>query len=518
MSAPASPVLKLQGISKRFGPLLANDAIDLSLETGEIVALLGENGAGKTTLMNILFGHYVADEGRVLLADAVGRWSELERGSPQAALKSGIGMVHQHFTLAENLTGFENIILGVEPWFSLGGGRAKARVHVDGLMRRTGLAVGLDVPVEGLAVGERQRIEILKALYRNARILVLDEPTAVLTPQEADSLFAALRLLAADGLAILFISHKLPEVLALSHRIVVLRGGRKVADRPAQGADRHSIATLMVGREVEVERPLPPVSGPTVLALSGLQAGAGRDRLRDIDLMVRGGEIVGIAGVSGNGQQTLAALVAGLALPSAGHIDVLGAPGASTPSGMVMRGVGRLAEDRHRDGMVGEMTVAENLIMERRRLRAFSRAGFQLGTAMREAARQAIAAFDVRCPGPDATLRLLSGGNIQKLLLARALADNPKLILANQPTRGLDVGATSQVHGRLRQAAADGAAVLLISEDLDELFALSHRIAVMHAGSLTLAVDAATLDVASVGLAMAGQAGPQFSPAQEAAA
>jgi general nucleoside transport system ATP-binding protein len=505
------PLLKLQGISKRFGPLQANDAIDLSLQAGEIVALLGENGAGKTTLMNILFGHYVADAGQVLLADAVGNWTELERGSPQAALKAGIGMVHQHFTLAENLTGFENIILGIEPWFSLGRGRTNAQRRLGELMQRTGLAVSLDVPVERLAVGERQRIEILKALYRGARILVLDEPTAVLTPQEADSLFVALRVLADGGLAVLFISHKLPEVLALSHRIVVLRGGRKVADRPVEGADRLSIATLMVGREVTVERPMPPQPGQPMLALSGVHAGLGRDQILDINLSVRAGEIVGIAGISGNGQQTLAALVAGLAKMTKGTIDVLGAPGGTTPSDMVMRGVGRLAEDRHRDGMVGDMSVTENLVMERCRQASFSRVGFQRHDSMNEAAQRAITAFDVRCSGPDATLRLLSGGNIQKLLLARALADNPRLILANQPTRGLDVGATSLVHGRLRQAAADGAAVLLISEDLDELFALSHRIAVMHSGQLTAAVDAALLDVSAIGLAMAGQAGTPFS-------
>jgi general nucleoside transport system ATP-binding protein len=508
----ARPVLRLEGISKRFGQLQANDAIDLDLEAGEIVALLGENGAGKTTLMNILFGHYVADSGRVLLAGE-GGWTELPKGSPQAALKAGIGMVHQHFTLAENLTGLENIILGMERWFTLGGGLGDALQRLRSLMERTGLTARLDVPVERLGVGERQRIEILKALYRDARILVLDEPTAVLTPQEAEGLFRAIRILAASGLAVIFISHKLPEVMALCQRIVVLRGGRKVADRSVESADQATIATLMVGREVEIERPAPTTPGEPVLELRGVTAGQGREALTNADLQLCAGEILGIAGVSGNGQATLAGLVAGLARPDAGEFLILGMTGAATPAELMHRGVGRLAEDRHRDGMVADMSVAENLVIERRRDAGFQNRGFIRHDAVRQEAEAAITSYDIRCPGADAPLRLLSGGNIQKLLLARAMAGTPKLILANQPTRGLDVGATAEVHQRLRDAALSGAGVLLISDDLDELLALSHRIAVMHAGTLTPGIASGDLDTASIGLAMAGQASHLFRAA-----
>ncbi|WP_244607008.1 ABC transporter ATP-binding protein [Bosea sp. CS1GBMeth4] len=506
----AAPVLALRGITKRFGALTANCAVDLTLHRGEIVALLGENGAGKTTLMNILFGHYLADEGEVLVATPEGELKPLPQGSPQAALDAGIGMVHQHFTLAENLTGFENIVLGLEPLLGLAHGRRAMRRTVDALMARTGLCARLDIRVAELGVGERQRIEILKALSRRTRILVLDEPTAVLTPQEAEGLFVALRALAASGLGIVFISHKLDEVLALSQRLVVLRAGRKVADRPTAGADRALIAKLMVGEEVEVERPAPAHPGSIALELMRVSAGSGRTRLIDATLTLRQGEILGIAGVSGNGQSSLAGLVAGLLRPESGTITVLGRQGAASPAERRRDGVGRLAEDRHRDGMVGDMTVSENLVIERRGGMPFSRLGLLRPKAIRAAAQDAIASYDIRCPGPDAPLRLLSGGNIQKLLLARALAGSPHLILASQPTRGLDVGATVSVHRRLREAAGAGAAVLLISEDLDELFALSHRIAVIHGGRLTPAADASGLSTAEIGLAMAGEASSAF--------
>lgn len=515
-SSPTVPraVLRLEGITKRFGALVANDAIDLALNAGEVLALLGENGAGKTTLMNILFGHYVADRGRVMLAEG-DIWRELPAGSPMAALKAGIGMVHQHFTLAENLTGLENIVLGTEPWYALGAGRGRAASALDELMARTGLKAPLNVPVERLGVGERQRVEILKALYRQARILVLDEPTAVLTPQEADGLFEAVRVLKADGLAVVFISHKLHEVTAISDRLAVLRGGKKVADQPAVGIDRAAIARLMVGRDVAPERPPTPHPGASVLRLDKVSAGTGRGALVEASLTVRGGEIVGIAGVSGNGQGALAALIAGLARPTAGTFELVDGGPPSDPADAIGRGVGRLAEDRHKDGMVGDMTVAENLVIEARHAPAYQSFGLMRWGAVEAATKTAISDFDVRCPGPNAPLRLLSGGNIQKLLLARALAGSRKLILANQPTRGLDVGATGEVHERLREAARGGAGVLLISEDLDEIFALSNRIGVMHGCRLTAAIDARRLDVEAIGLAMAGQPGDVFLAAPQ---
>ncbi len=501
------PVLSMRGITKRFGGLTANADVDLDIAPGEIVALLGENGAGKTTLMNILFGHYVADEGEVWVASGDGPLALLTPGSAEAALRAGIGMVHQHFTLAENLTGFENIVLGTQSLFRLGIGGLAARRKLDVLARESGLGVDLNVPVSRLSVGEKQRVEILKALYRDVKVLILDEPTAVLTPAEAEGLAETVRTLAARGLAVVFISHKLAEVLALCQRIVVLRSGRKVADRPAAGADRSTLADLMVGRTIEVRRPEPREPGAAVMVLDRVSVGQarGRDVLDEASLVLQSGEIVGIAGVSGNGQGALAALVAGLAAPRQGLFRVLSdQPHAADPAGMVARGVGRIPEDRHHEGSIGGMTIAENLILENPRHPAVQRFGFLRAGAIRERAAKSIAAFDVRCPGPDASIRLLSGGNMQKVILARVLERSPRIILAHQPTRGLDVAATADVHRRLIEARDRGAGVLLISEDLDELFALADRIAAIHRGRLTAALPADQLDVRTVGLMMAG--------------
>ncbi|HET7717035.1 MAG TPA: ABC transporter ATP-binding protein [Bauldia sp.] len=501
-------VLRLAGITKRFGPLLANDAVDLSLRRGEILALLGENGAGKTTLMNILFGHYVADSGTVEVAGADGGLAPLPPGSPHAALAAGIGMVHQHFTLADNLTGLENIMLGTEPVLRLNRRTGAARKKVEAVMRDSGLAVDLDVQVERLSVGERQRVEILKALYRDARILVLDEPTAVLTPAEADGLFATIRALASAGLAVIFISHKLGEVLAVSHRIAVLRGGQKVGEMATGEADRRKIAEMMVGRDVPVSRRTPRAPGAALLELDRVSLrGDHRHPLHEVSLRVAEGEIVGIAGVSGNGQAALAAIVAGLARPSAGAMRLFGAPvRRHDPRGFARLGVARIPEDRHRDGVVGGMTVAENVALEEIREPRFQRGGFLRFAALRTRAAAAIRDYDVRCPGPDAPARLLSGGNIQKLILARVLDRRPRLILANQPTRGLDIGAQTEVQRRLLAAREGGAGVLLISEDLDELMMLSDRIAVIYAGRLSEALPADGLDRGTLGLMMAGHA------------
>ncbi len=501
-------VLSLEGITKRFGPLVANDHIDLTLKRGEILALLGENGAGKTTLMNILFGHYVPEEGVVRVADTSGVLQTLPNGSPGAALAAGVGMVHQHFTLAENLSGLDNIVLGTEPVLKLWRDSGKARRRVEAIIAESGLAVDLDVRVERLTVGEKQRIEILKALYRDARVLILDEPTAVLTPQEADGLFAVLRRLSASGLAVIFISHKLGEVLAVSHRIVVLRGGKKAGELVTASADRRAIADLMVGRAVAQPERTRAAPGAPVLVFErvSLRRGTLRQSLHEVSFTLNAGEIVGMAGVSGNGQAAIAAIISGLDMPDGGAIRLDGkALGATSPSAMVAAGVARMPEDRQHDGVVGTMSVAENIAIENLRQPEFQRFGFIDKGAIRRRAEGAIAGFDIRCPGPDAEARLLSGGNVQKLILARVLERQPRVILANQPTRGLDVGAQAEIHRRIIAARDNGAAVLVISEDLDELFTLADRFLVAHAGEVTDAGPSEALDRGTVGLMMAGQ-------------
>ena len=500
-------LLSLSNITKRFGSLTANDAISLDLHQGEILALLGENGAGKTTLMNILFGHYVQDEGDVRVRGTNGELATLPSGSPGAALSAGIGMVHQHFTLAENLSGLANIRLGTEPLLSLGRAGA-ARRKVNKIIAESGLEVDLDRRVADLTVGEKQRIEILKALYRDAKVLILDEPTAVLTPQEADGLFVVLRRLAANGLGVIFISHKLGEVLAISNRILVLRGGKKAGELETASADRRAIADLMVGKAVAEVVRTPARAGETLLEFDNvfLHAGHGRQTLNAVSFALRSGEIVGVAGVSGNGQSGIAALISGLAVPSSGAMRLYGKPvDKADPRALVAAGVARMPEDRQHDGVVGTMSVADNIAIEEVRSAAFSRAGLLDRKAMGARASAAIAAYDVRCPGPDAEARLLSGGNVQKLILARVLEREPRVILANQPTRGLDVGAQAEVHRRIIAARDRGAAVMVISEDLDELFALADRFLVVHAGTLVDAGPSDNLDRGAIGLMMAGQ-------------
>ncbi len=497
------PVLEFRGITKRFGSLTANDDVSLTLEQGEILALLGENGAGKTTLMNILFGHYQADEGEILV-----NGQTLPAGSTQAAIQSGVGMVHQHFTLAGNLSVLENIMLGTERLWAWRQQTGAARRKLAALAEDYGLVVDPDAQVSDLSVGERQRVEILKALYRDARILILDEPTAVLTPQESESLFATLKSLTAKGLSVIFISHKLHEILAVSNRIAVLRHGAIVGTLPAAEADREKLAELMVGRKVTLPTRQPLAPGEPVLQISGLSTkGQGATVLRTVDLTIHAREIIGIAGVAGNGQRTLADILSGLSADFTGTVTIHGKPlAAGRPRAIVASGVGRIPEDRHARGMVGEMDIWENLISEDLRSDEVSRWGLVIDRGRAEArARRQIEEFDVRCEGPDAETRLLSGGNMQKLILARALSREPSFILANQPVRGLDEGAIAYVQNRLLEARERGAAILLVSEDLDELMTLSDRIAVISHGQLSEALPAGDRSIAQIGLMMAGQ-------------
>ena len=516
---PSSPVLRLTGITKRFGHLVANDAISLALSRGEVLALLGENGAGKSTLVSILFGHYVADAGTIT---AFGK--PLRPGDPAAALAAGIGMVHQHFTLADNLSVQDNIVLGTRPLWSVGLNRAVARAKLLATAERFGLRVDPEARVGSLSVGERQRVEILKALYRDARILILDEPTAVLTPQEAEALFATLSRLVAEGLSIIFISHKLAEVLRVSQRIAVLRAGRLVATFDAATADPAQLAEAMVGRSVRAPTARRHRRGDVVCAINSVRvAGASRGaELDGVSLGVRAGEIVGIAGVSGNGQDTLADLLCGLRAPSAGSVRLAGRAMPADPRAWIAATVARIPADRQTLGVIGDFALWENAIAEHYR-RAFASAGIVRRSAARRYARTLVDRFDVRGGGIDTPARALSGGNLQKLILGRALTGGsvqpddfaPALIVASEPTWGLDVGAVAFVHQRLLDAAARGSGVLLISDDLDEILALSDRVAVMHGGRLTTARPADEWTRAQIGIAMAGSTAAM--PAADAA-
>ncbi len=498
------PVLELNNITKRFGALVANDDITLSLASGEVLALLGENGAGKTTLMNILFGHYVADEGAVLV-----NGEPLAKGSTEASISAGIGMVHQHFTLADNLTVLENIILGTESLWSLKQDLAAAKQRLSDMSERFGLAVAPDALVGDLSVGERQRVEILKALYRDARILILDEPTAVLTPQETTSLFETLKQLTDDGLAVIFISHKLHEILAVSDRVAVLRRGAIVGTVNTDEADRALLAEMMVGEKVTRPTLEPMETGAPVLQLSGVNviSEEGVPLLREVSLSVNAHEIVGIAGVAGNGQRALADVLSGLAIPVSGSAKLFDAAlPVGNPAQIVHAGVGRIPEDRHAHGVVGEMAIWENLISEDLHTPQIAKAGLFVDKhAALARASEAITHYDVRCEGPEQQVRLLSGGNMQKLILARALSPKPSFILANQPVRGLDEGAIAFVQAQLLEARERGAGILFISEDLDELLSLSDRVCVMFHGHISESFKTGSKSVSEIGLMMAGQ-------------
>ncbi len=474
-------VLELKGITKRFPGVLANDHVDFDLHDGEVHALLGENGAGKSTLMNVVYGLYRPDEGEIHV-----NGKPVTIHSPREAIDLGIGMVHQHFMLIPVMTVAENIVLAAEPRKGLLLDYDAARQRVRDLSEQYGLAVDPDARVESISVGQEQRVEILKALYRNADILILDEPTAVLTPQEASQLFETLKALVAQGLSIIFISHKLNEVLEIADRITVLRRGKKIETLLRAGATEQKLAQLMVGREVllRVEKnptepgdPLLQVEDLEVLDDRGLQA------VRGVSLNVRAGEIVGIAGVDGNGQTELVDALTGLRRPSAGAVRIRGKDVTKASARDVLdTGVGHIPEDRQRRGLVLEFTLAENLALEEYRKPPLSRWGWLYPGRLVARARKLLEEFDVRGGRPQTPASALSGGNQQKVVIAREVARDPSVLVAAQPTRGLDVGAIEYVHRRLVETRDSGKAILLVSLELEEIIGLSDRILVIYEG------------------------------------
>jgi len=494
------------GVSKRFPGVVANENVNFEVRVGEVHSLLGENGAGKTTLSNILTGLYRPDDGHLIVNGV-----ETIFDSPRAAITAGIGMVHQHFRLIPTFSVTENIILGAEtvgrsPFLSI----KAAEDAIAELGERFSMTVDPRAAIWQLSVGEQQRVEILKVLYRDARVLIMDEPTAVLTPPEADSLIATLRSMVSQGRSVIFISHKLGEVMAVSDRVTVLRDGRSVATVEALGSTRESLATLMVGRQVErvVSRRHGALPGAAVvLNVQDLSANGdrGQETLSNLSIEVRSGEIVGIAGVAGNGQRELVEVLAGLRARTSGSIDVDGELMDRVDARHPIRmGVAYVPQDRLGTGLAPDLSIAENLVLKRYRRPPVARPPFIRSSVVNSEAAELMERFDVRAPSSQTPTRRLSGGNVQKVLLAREMSGSPKILVVSSPTQGLDIGAVATVHELLLDAAASGVGVLLVSEDLDEVMALSDRIAVMYEGRILGIVSADEADVSVIGQLMGG--------------
>jgi ABC-type uncharacterized transport system ATPase subunit len=501
----APPVLEMRGVTKRFGDVVANDGIDLELRQGEILGLLGENGAGKSTLMKILYGLYRADEGEVRIDGEPAGIS-----SPNDAVARGIGMVHQHFMLVPTLTVAENVALGAEPTRGPALDLAAAEHVVRELSERYGLQVNPRATVGNLSVGVQQRVEVLKALYRDARILVLDEPTAVLTPQETEELFGVLRGFVDEGLSVILITHKLGELLGVSDRITVIRDGAVIDTVTTADTDEAELARLMVGRDVvlQVSKDERTPGDVRLSATDLVVEGAEQRAVHGVSLEVRDGEILGIAGVDGNGQVELAEALAGVRAPTSGRIEISGTDvTALDAAGRRGHGVAYIPEDRAGKGLVGSFTLAENFVLKSSRTSPFSRAGWMARREIRRFARERIDAFDVRPPNSEASASSLSGGNQQKVIVARELAGEPTVLIANQPTRGVDVGAIEFIHAQLLEQRARGAAIVLISLELDEIHQLADRIIVLYDGRVVGEVDAADATDEQLGLWMAGRGG-----------
>lgn len=495
--------MEMHGIVKRFPGVLANDRVDFDVRAGEVHALLGENGAGKSTLMKILYGLYQLDEGEIQI-----NGEQVSITSPTDAIRLGIGMIHQHFMLVESLTVAENVALGLASSRGLLTDIDRVSTRILELADIYGLQVDPNAFIWQLSVGQQQRVEIIKALYRGAALLILDEPTAVLTPQEVHDLFSIMHQMVEDGHALIFISHKLHEVIEISDRVTVLRDGRKIGSRPTASTNKADLANWMVGRElgmkparVEGER------GEVRLLLEGVsaQSDRGTRALRSVDLEVYAGEILGIAGVSGNGQGELAEVITGLRPPTQGRVllegeDVTG----QSPGELTKKMLSYIPEERMRDGMIRGFTVAENLILREHQEPPYSRAGFLDLKAIAEHSEILIDNFSVKTPSQETLVKSLSGGNIQKLILARELSRLPRVLVAAQPTRGLDIGATEYVHRQLLEQRQEGTAILIISEDLDEILALADRIAVIYEGQIMDVIPRSEATPEQLGLLMAG--------------
>jgi len=503
----SKPVVQLKGITKRFGNFVANDAINLELKKGEIHALLGENGAGKSTLMNILFGLYQPEEGEIWIN---GEKTVIEGASK--AIELGIGMVHQHFKLVQPFTVAENIVLGNEPTKGMKIDYKFANNKVREISERYRLKVDPQVRIKDITVGMQQRVEILKTLYRGAEIVIFDEPTAVLTVQEIEELIEIIRSLAAEGKSIIIITHKLKEVMALADTVTVIRRGRVIRTLGIEETNENQLAELMVGRDVtfKVDKHKQE-PGDVVLAVDNLQMKGDQDKhaVNGLSFNVRAGEVLGIAGVDGNGQSELIYGITGMRHVSAGSIKLNGHDMTNrTPREVSVSGVGHIPEDRHKHGLVLDFSVSENMILGSYFDKEFGRAGFIDYKAMDELAKKLVDEFDVRSSGIDVAARSLSGGNQQKAIIAREMHKDPDLLIAVQPTRGLDIGAIEYVHKRIVEARNAGKAILLVSFELDELYALSDRIVVMYEGRLMGEVDVENRDDQQLGLLMSGnQAG-----------
>ena len=495
--------MEMLGITKRFPGVLANDNIDFDVKGSEVHALLGENGAGKSTLMKILYGLYHQDSGEIHINNELVKIS-----SPNDAINLGIGMIHQHFMLVETLTVAENVALGLKSSRgSLTDLEAVSNRILD-LADTYGLRIDPDAYIWQLSVGQQQRVEIIKALYRGAALLVLDEPTAVLTPQEVDELFVIMNQMVKDGYGLIFISHKLHEVVEISHRVTVLRNGQMIGTRPTTEVTKSDLAKWMVGHDIEFITSTDKIDvGECRLKLEGVSCGSDRgiDGLNNVDLELCSGEILGVAGVSGNGQRELAEVISGLRSPKKGKVILEGEDITNlNPGAITERMLSYIPEERMRDGMIQNFSVAENLILREHKQPKFSSNGFLKLKQISEHSRQLIDQFQVKTPSQKTMAKSLSGGNIQKIVLARELSRSPRTIIAAQPTRGLDIGAAEYVREQLITQRNNGTAVMLISEDLDEIFALSDRIAVIYEGKIMDILPRKEANREKVGLLMAG--------------